>query len=78
MQSKMLATQASASAVAVQNFPPLPFFTGEDIKCEQDEFEHWIERFEERARLASWSDEQKFSQFKLHLGVYALRVFTEA
>ena len=73
MQSKMLATQANA--VAVQNFPPLPSFTGEDIKGEQDEFEHWIKRFEERARLASWSDEQKFSQFKLHLGGYALRVF---
>ena len=47
-------------------------FTGEDV---QSKYDDWLERFEERASLASWSDEHKFSQFKLHLGGYTLRVF---
>ena len=72
-QTKMLAAQANA--MTVQSFPPLPLFTGEDIKSEYDEFDHWLKRFEERAKLAAWTDEQKFGQLKLHLGGYALRVF---
>ena len=36
------------TAVAVQSAPPLGSFTGEDIESEDNSFEHWLSRFEER------------------------------
>ena len=48
-QTKILAAQASA--MTIQSFPPLPMFTGEDVQSEYDEYDHWLERFEERASL---------------------------
>ena len=72
-QTKMM--QAQANAVAVQSFPPLPMFTGEDIDSDEKRFDKWLERFEERAVLAGWTDEQRFHQFKFHLSQSALHVF---
>ena len=72
-QTKMM--QAQANAVAVQSFPPLPMFTGEDIDSDEKRFDKWLERFEERASLADWTDEQRFHQFKFHLSQSALHVF---
>ena len=56
-QTKVMSTHAKT--VTVQNFPPLPSFTGEEIDCEDKSFVKWHERFEERAKLAGWDDEQK-------------------
>ena len=72
-QTKMM--QAQANAVAVQSFPPLPMFTGEDIDSDEKRFDKWLERFEERASIAGWTDEQRFHQFKFHLSKSALHVF---
>ena len=72
-QTKMMS--AHAKIVAVQNFPPLPPFIGEEIDCENKSFVKWHERFEERAALAGWDNEQKLHQLKFHLGKNALRVF---
>ena len=59
---------AHAKTVAVQNFPPLPSFTGEKIDSEEKSFVKWHERFEERATLAAWDNEQKLHQLKFHVG----------
>ena len=56
-QTKMMS--AHAKTVAVQNFPPLTPFIGEEIDCEDKSFVKWHERFEERASLAGWDNEQK-------------------
>ena len=39
------------TAVAVQSAPPLGSFTGEDIESEDNSFEHWLIRFEERSTM---------------------------
>ena len=72
-QTEMLAAQAQVTAV--QGFPPLPKFSGEDLQSEDDGFEHWIELFEERAGLAGWSKDQRLYQLKVHLERTALQVF---
>ena len=71
-QTRMMS--AHAKTVAVQNFPPLTPFTGEEIDCEDKSFVKWHERFEERASLAGWDNEQKLHQLKFHLKKNALRV----
>ena len=38
-------------------------------------FNRWLEHFEERAKLARWSSEQKLYHLKLHLDKTALQVF---
>ena len=72
-QTRMMSVHARA--MTVQNFPPLPRFTGEEIDCEDKSFERWCERFEERAALAGWDDKQKLHQLKFQLDKTALRVF---
>jgi len=72
-QTEMLAVQAQVTAV--QGFPPLPQFSGENLQSEEDCFEHWIELFEERAGLAGWSKDQRLYQLKVHLQRTALQVF---
>jgi hypothetical protein len=66
---------AQVNAMAVQSFPPLPMFTGEDIDSDEKRFDKWLERFKEQASLACWTDEQRFHQFKFHLDKSALHVF---
>ena len=47
----------------------------EDIDSDEKRFDKWLKRFEERASLAGWTDEQRFHQFKFHLSQSALHVF---
>ena len=47
-------------------------FTGEDVEEEEKSFEQWFGRFEERAQLLNWSEEQKCYQLKLHLAIEQL------
>ena len=56
-QAKLLAVQTNA--MAVQSAPPLTPFTGEDIETEANSFERWLDKFEDRATLLSWTGEQK-------------------
>ena len=39
------------------------------------EFERWLERFEERSRLAKWTEDTKLCQLKLHLSKVADHAF---
>ena len=59
-QTNMLTTHAQA--VAMQNLPLLPHFTGENPQGDKDSFGEWIELLEERTRLAEWSKEQHLQQ----------------
>jgi hypothetical protein len=42
-------TQMVAKAMIAQSFPPLPAFTGES---EEENFERWLESFEDRAKVS--------------------------
>ena len=66
---------AQAQASAVQNLPAMPCYTEEEKDVMDDGFERWIERFEERGKIACWSPEQKLYQLKLHLDGTAREVF---
>ena len=72
-QAKLLAVQTNT--LAVQSAPPLVPFTGEDVEVETNSFERWLERFEERAVMLSWTDEHKCYHIKQHLGKTALQLF---
>ena len=72
-QQKLLVAQTNA--LAIQSAPPLHLFTGEDVEKEENTFEKWLERFEERATLLAWEDNQKCYQLKSHLSKMALQVF---
>ena len=72
-QTQMLAAQAQAATVQI--LPPLAKFNGEDADKEEKSFKRWLDIFEERAKLAAWSAEQKLYQLKMHLEKYALQVF---
>ena len=56
-QAKLLAVQTNA--LAIQNGPPSASFSGKDIEVEANSFTHWLGKFEERANLLSWTEEQK-------------------
>ena len=68
-QSQILAAQVQAASL-----PPLKCFDG-NLEGDDAEFERWMERFEERARLAKWTEETKLCQLKLHLTKLADQVF---
>ena len=53
--------------MAAQIVPPLRKFGGENINTDEGSVDRWIEQFEERARVAGWSDPQKLFQLKAHL-----------
>ena len=67
--------QAMTKAASVQSLPPLDRFTGEGSQADDDSIDRWLERFDERAHLAEWSDEVKLYQLKVHLDKTALHVF---
>ena len=72
-QAKLLAVQTNA--LAVQSAPPLASFTGEDIETETNSFERWLDKFEDRATMLSWTGEQKCYHIKQLLTKGALKVF---
>ena len=72
-QRQMMTVQVQA--MAAQSFPPLDKFTGEDCNTDEGSFERWIERFEERAKIAGWEGEQKLLQLKAHLKKTAEHAF---
>lgn len=68
-QSQLFAAQMQAASL-----PPLSTFEGQG-DGDDSEFELWLERFEERAKLAKWTDETKLCQFRLHLSKVAGQAF---
>lgn len=69
---------AQAQAAAVQHLPALHCYTGEDDQTDDEVFDRWLERFEERAKLAGWNNEQKLYYLKLYLDNTALQLLPEA
>ena len=63
-QRQMMAAQVQA--MAAQSVPPLRKFSGENINTDEGSIDRWVEQFEERARVAGWSEEQKLFQLKAH------------
>ena len=74
-QSQMLAAQAKAASV--QSLPALTPFTGEESQSRlfDEDFDHWLKSFEERAFVAGWTAEQKLCQLKAHFKKTALQMF---
>ena len=70
IQTEMLAAEAQ-----VMGFFQLPHFSGENLQCEEDGFEYWIELFEECAGLGGWSKDQWLYQLGVHLHHMAHQVF---
>ena len=68
-------TQLFAAQVQAATLPPLTNFEGQNAADDDDGFERWLEKFEERAKLAKWTDEVKLCQLKLHLVKTADQVF---
>ncbi len=64
-----------ANALSVQSVPSLLSFTGEDVEAEA---KHWLDRFEERATMLSWTDELKCYHIKQYLAGTALQVLPPA
>ena len=75
LQAQTQAMAAQALATAVHHLPPLPLYTGEKEQAEDEGFDRWLERFEERSALAGWTAEQKLHQLKLLLDKTAREVF---
>ena len=68
-QSQLLAAQVQAASL-----PPLVCFDGQ-TEGDDTDFLQWLEKFEERARLAKWTEETKLCQLRLHLTKLADQVF---
>ena len=75
LQAQVDAMAAQARASAVQHLPALSCYTGEEKDVMDDGFERWLERFEERSKIACWTPEHQLYQLKLHLEGTARDVF---
>ena len=74
LKAQTEAMTAQAQAAAVQHLPAFHCYTGEDDQTDDEVFDRWLERFEERAKLAGWNNEQKLYHLKLHLDKTALHM----
>ena len=68
-QSQLIAAQVQAATL-----PPLASFDGQSGD-DDTEFERWLEKFEERAKLAKWTPETKLCQLRLHLSKLAEQAY---
>lgn len=71
-QTDMVAAQTRA--MSAQTLPPMPHFSGEGDQTE-DTFERWLEQFEERAKLVSWSEDHKKYHLKMSLDKTAFQAY---
>lgn len=66
---------AQAKAAALQTLPALSCFTGEGVDISDDGFDKWLEKFQERAKFAGWTENDQLYHFKLLLEKTALETF---
>ena len=59
VQRQTAMIDAQTRAMSAQGLPPMPYYSGEGIQSSEEGFDKWIEQFEERAKLAGWSEDHK-------------------
>ena len=72
-QTAMVAAQTRA--MSAQSLPPVLTYSGEGEQSLEDGFERWIEQFEERARLAEWSEDLRRYHLKMRLSKAAFQTY---
>ena len=75
IQAQTEAMAAQAKAAAITHLPHLAYFTGEGVTSHEDSFDHWVEKFKDRAQFVGWSSAEPLYQLKSHLDKTALEVF---
>ena len=66
--------EAQASGSLLHGLTPLPIFTGENIKREDEGFDKWFELFEEHTQFTGWKPEQKLYRLKVQLDKTAQQI----
>ena len=61
------AITAQTQGTAAKHLPSVKPYNDEGRQVEEDGCEGWIEQFEERAKIAGWSTEQRLRELKLLL-----------
>ena len=61
--------------MSAQSLPPIAHYSGEDCQSYEDSFEKWIEQFEERSKLAGWSEEHQCYYLKMSLDKTAFQMY---
>lgn len=61
-------------AVATNAVLPSPMFAGDETYSDDATFERWLERFEDQATAASWTEAQNLFQLESHLVKTALHI----
>ena len=72
-QTAMVASQTRV--MSVQSLPPVPSYSGEGEQCLEDGFERLVKQYEERARLAGWSEDLRRYQLKMRLSKTAFQTY---
>ena len=75
VQTQTAMVAAQTRAMSAQSLPPVPIYSGEGEQSLEDGFERWIEQFEERARLAGWSEDLRCYHLKMRLSKTAFQTY---
>ena len=75
VQTQTAMVAAQTRAMSAQSLPPIPSYGGEGEQSLEDGFERWIEQFEERARLAGWSEDLRRYHLKMRLSKTAFQTY---
>ena len=75
VQTQTAMVAAQTRAMSAQSLPPVPIYSGEGEQSLEDGFERWIEQFEERARLAGWSEDLRRYHLKMRLSKTAFQTY---
>ena len=75
VQTQTAMVAAQTRVMSAQSLPPIPTYSGEGEHTLEDGFERWIEQFEERARLAEWSEDLRRYHLKMGLSKTAFQTY---
>ena len=75
VQTQTAMVDAQTRAMSAQSLPPVPIYSGEGEQSLEDGFEKWTEQFEERARLAGWSEDLRRYHLKIRLSKTAFQTY---
>ena len=75
VQTQTDMVMAQTRAMSAQSLPPISHFSGEECQSYEDSFEKWVEHFEERSKLAGWSEEHQRYHLKMSLDKTAFQTY---